>query len=365
MVQVLDWQSADDTQEIVQCAVQALGEGQFVVFPTETVYGIAASALVPDAVARLPRSPDSLPFLLAIRGAGDALDWVPGISVLGRRLARRCWPGPVTLVFGDSVERGLASRLPEQVREQVCPDGTLGLRTPAHDALLQALSRLPGPLVLGELPDAVTAEQALQQLGDQVGLLLDDGACRYGRASSVVQVNGNHWQMLREGVVPPDLIQRQCQCLIVFVCTGNTCRSPLAEALCKQLLAERLGCSSDELPQRGFLVVSAGISAMMGGAAAVEAIAVASDLGADLSRHRSRPLTPDLVAQADHLLTMTRDHLLAVVHQFPQAGTAPQLLSPDGTDVPDPIGGERPVYEECARQIRSHLQELVNRLPLG
>jgi protein-tyrosine-phosphatase len=62
---------------------------------------------------------------------------------------------------------------------------------------------------------------------------------------------------------------------------------------------------------------------------------------------------------------MTQDHLLAVVHQFPQAGTSPQLLCPDGTDVPDPIGGERPVYEECARQIRSHLQELVNRLPLG
>ena len=57
----------------------------------------------------------------------------------------------------------------------------------------------------------------------------------------------------------------------VFVCTGNTCRSPLAEGLCKKLLAERLGCPAEELPQRGFLVISAGIAAMMGGEAAAEA----------------------------------------------------------------------------------------------
>src|SRR6516225_2722697 len=104
MTEVLEWQRVTDSSRIVRRAVQALAEGQLVAFPTETVYGVAASALLPDAVERLCRGKGRLeekPLALAIRGAAEALDWVPQMSRLGRRLARRCWPGPVTLVFGD------------------------------------------------------------------------------------------------------------------------------------------------------------------------------------------------------------------------------------------------------------------------
>src|SRR5262245_50732118 len=127
MTQVLDWRSTADQRDIVHVAVQALAEGRVVAFPTETVYGLAASALVPQAVERLQQSkgrPESKPLTLAIGSTAEALDWVPNMSRLGRRLARRCWPGPVTLVYGNGVERGLASRLPEAVRQQVLPEGT-------------------------------------------------------------------------------------------------------------------------------------------------------------------------------------------------------------------------------------------------
>src|SRR5438270_13910376 len=112
MTEVLEWHRAADLPGVVRRAVQALAEGQLVAFPTETVYGLAASALVPEAVERLcqgkGRSEDK-PLALAIRGSAEALDWVPQMSPLGRRLARRCWPGPLTLVFADGVEKGLAS----------------------------------------------------------------------------------------------------------------------------------------------------------------------------------------------------------------------------------------------------------------
>ena len=95
MTEVLEWQRAADSSGVVRRAVQALAEGQLVAFPTETVYGLAASALVPGAVERLcrgkGRSPDK-PLALAIRGSAEALDWVPRMSRLGWRLARRCWP---------------------------------------------------------------------------------------------------------------------------------------------------------------------------------------------------------------------------------------------------------------------------------
>src|SRR5262249_48725084 len=146
--------------------------------------------------------------------------------------------------------------------------------------------------------------------------------------STVVRVNGSTWSILREGVVSAADLQRQTACVVVFVCTGNTCRSPLAEALCKKLLAERLGCSVGVRPRGGFLVLAAGLAAMMGGGAAAEAIEVAQELGADLSDHVSRPLTAKLLSQADYIIAMTRSHIATLLSQYPQLGLRPRLLSP-------------------------------------
>jgi protein-tyrosine phosphatase len=367
MTEVLEWQRTADLPSVVRRAVQALAKGELVAFPTETVYGLAASALVPDAVERLchgkGRSADK-PLALAIRGSAEALDWVPQMSSLGRRLARRCWPGPVTLVSGDGVEKGLATRLSERVRQRVCPSGTLGLRVPAHAAIRAALQRLPGPVVLSSAnrsgePAATTAEEVRQALGEDLTLLIDDGPTRYRQASTVVRINGNSWSVLREGAISAAELQGYACCLIVFVCTGNTCRSPLAEALCKKMLAERLRCAPQELPQHGFLILSAGLAALNGGGAAPEAVETACELGADLSGHASRPLTPTLVAQADYLIAMTRQHLDALQEQFRGIGPRPRLLSSTGEDLADPIGCEKPVYQECAHRIVSDLESLL------
>jgi protein-tyrosine phosphatase len=370
MAEVLDWESTTNSRGVIHRACQALAHGDLVAFPTETVYGLAASGLVPEAVERLRHAkgrPDEKPFALVLRGAAEVGDWVPGLSRLGRRLARRCWPGPVTLVAGAGVEQGLASRLPDAVRQRVCPTGTLGLRVPAHEAIHEVLRLLPGPLVLTSAnasgaPEATTAEQVLQTVGDRLALVVNDGPSHYGIASTVVQVNGAGWEVLREGVVTAADLVRLSACMILFVCTGNTCRSPLAEALCKKLLAERLKCLPEELPRRGFIVLSAGLAAMTAGEAAPEAVEVARALGADLSGHSSRPLRPDLVAQADYLVAMTRSHVSALDTQYGHLEPRPQLLARDGADIADPIGCDQEVYRECAQQILHHLEGLVSEL---
>jgi protein-tyrosine phosphatase len=380
MVEVTDWRQVD-RDLLIEAATQTLAQGQLVAFPTETVYGLAASALSPEGVERLihsKRRPDEKPLTMAVSGAPAALDWIPNMSRLGRRLARRCWPGPVTLVFdleqggGVGSPGSLASRLPEQVRQRVCPAGTLGLRVPQHDAILNVLQALPGPLVLSSAnrsgePAATTAQEVVEAAGDHLALVIDDGPSPFGQASTVVRVQGKSWRVLREGVVPATTLEQLSPCLIVFVCTGNTCRSPLAEVLCKQLLAEKLGCTPQELPQRGFQVVSAGLAAMNGGPAADEAVEVARTLGADLSEHQSQQVTAELVAQADYLFAMTRSHLRAL-HGPPRRGssaapsrgaTRPRLLCRDGNDLPDPVGGDQDVYRECAQQILRHLEDLL------
>ena len=107
---VIDVRHAEDLRDVVHRAVQALVEGGLVVFPTETVYGVAASALEPAAGQRLvdlKQRKAGNPLALAVRSAEDARDYVPDMTSLAQRLARRCWPGPITMVVDDAHPDGL------------------------------------------------------------------------------------------------------------------------------------------------------------------------------------------------------------------------------------------------------------------
>jgi protein-tyrosine phosphatase len=357
MPEVLDWQQVADLPATIRQAVRALRAGQLVVFPTETTPCLAASALAPAATARLRHQQGKdQPLAVAVRGMAEGRDWVPGMSSLAQRLARRFWPGPLTLAFRSGLAHGLLGRIPEPVRQQVCPADALWLRSPGHDAVLEVLRHLKGPLLLAGLPAGTPAEEC------GADLVLDDDAGPYPEGPTVVEVLDHSWNLRQAGAISEEMLRRQSICMVLFVCTGNTCRSPLAEALCKRLLSRRLGCAVEELPQHGFYVLSAGLAAMTGARAADEALAVAAEHGADLAGHRSRPLTPELAAQADYLVTMTRGHLQALNNHFPRLGSRPRLLCPQGDDIADPIGQDQQVYQACGRQIDQYLETLVAEL---
>src|SRR5207247_9482608 len=114
-------------------------------------------------------------------------------------------------------------------------------------------------------------------------------------------------------------------CHIVFLCTGNTCRSPLAEALCKTLLSAKLGCAPADLLAHGFRVQSAGLAAGLGNPATFEAAAIAQQYGADLSGHSSQPLSLELLSHADRIFTMTWSHLGLLHSLRVPAGPKPHL----------------------------------------
>jgi protein-tyrosine phosphatase len=162
--------------------------------------------------------------------------------------------------------------------------------------------------------------------------------------------------VLRAGVVPEKTLQRLSSTMVLFVCTGNTCRSPMAELICRQMLAKRLGCLIDRLEDRGVLVMSAGVAAMLGGRAAHEAVEVLAKMNLDLSEHETQPLTEPLVRHADLIYTMTRTHREAIVAQWPSAAERTFLLCADESDICDPIGGPTERYQRCAAQIRAELE---------
>jgi protein-tyrosine phosphatase len=369
---VIDIRSADDSRDVVHRAVQALAEGKLVALPTETVYGLAASALDEAAVARVMETKKrsaGKALTLAIRSANDALDYLPDLSPLGRRLARRCWPGPVTIVADDCQPESLVRHLPPSVQKVVAPTGTIGLRVPAHQMVLDILRMLVGPVVLTSAnpeggPDPLTAGGVISALGDAVQLVLDDGQSRLGQPSTVVKVGRNRFEVLRQGVVSEQTLKRLSALMILLVCTGNTCRSPMAEVLCRQMIADRVGCKPDELADHGVMVMSAGISAMMGARPSPEAVSVLAKMGLPLSDHESQPLTTQLIRHADIIWTMTQAHRQTIVSQWPEASSRTMVLSHDQSDISDPIGGPVEYYETCARQIKAELERRVAELEL-
>lgn len=133
---------------------------------------------------------------------------------------------------------------------------------------------------------------------------------------------------------------------IVFVCTGNTCRSPMAEGICRVLLQKR-GLSGVEC-------TSCGLAAQPGMPACENAVTAALEYGADIAGHRSRGLTQYLLEDADLFVCMTESHAHLLAQYVPQEKI--RLL---GGGIPDPYGGDLDVYRRCAESIYKGLQTLM------
>ncbi|MCG0275761.1 MAG: low molecular weight protein arginine phosphatase [Thermosediminibacteraceae bacterium] len=148
---------------------------------------------------------------------------------------------------------------------------------------------------------------------------------------------------------------------VLFVCTGNTCRSSMAEGLFKKILKDR--------GMEGKIQVdSCGIAAVAGMPASPQALKVMEDHGVDLSAHRAKPLSEELL-KADLILTMTKSHKDYIVNKFPYTKGRVFVLSEftddkgdEGGDIADPYGGDEETYRQVAEILKEKLEKVLEKL---
>jgi tRNA threonylcarbamoyl adenosine modification protein (Sua5/YciO/YrdC/YwlC family) len=333
-------------------AAEAIRTGGLVGFPTETVYGIAVRADDEEAIGRLfdlKGRPAHKPFAYHIPDTASLEGLVPEIPALARRLVDRYWPGPLTLVLPG-------------------PGGTkVGIRLPGHPVARRIL-RAAGVRVLGTSANragnepAVTGQQVLEEFPDQLACVVDSGRADLCESSTVVEIDGDTWKILRGGFIDARAIRNTLSRGVLLVCSGNTCRSPMAAALLRRLLARKIGVPDDEYHRSGIVVESAGIAALPGGSASYPAVETMKESGIDLGPHETRRLTADLVESAELVLAMTQDQVRLIRELAPEHSDKIFLLDPTGANVIDPFGSSMETYRSTAREIQRSLERWLDRI---
>lgn len=337
-------------QALVKEAADNILGGGIVALPTETVYGLAVSSKNKDSVNRLyqlKQRPLDKPFSFVLGDIEEAVkNYFSVLPPFGYRMIEKLWPGPLTIIYYSFNNE------------------VIGVRVPAHNVTRRILREvntsvfLPSANISGEF-EAVSAEQVEKIFGgDGIDLIVDTGGCLYSRPSTVISLTYSPFKILRSGVISErKIIEIFTTKRIVFVCTGNTCRSPMAQVLLQKVIMEDM----PHLNQR-YEIISRGIAANELAQISPEAVNVLKrkediNVGCVMAKRLDQHtlLSSDLIfvmekAQQDYVLKMepSVEGRVFVLGKFLKKEQ----------DIVDPIGKTESAYEQTYEMIKEAVIDL-------
>jgi protein-tyrosine-phosphatase/tRNA A37 threonylcarbamoyladenosine synthetase subunit TsaC/SUA5/YrdC len=367
MSKVINWKSASDPRDVVHLVVQAIAEGHIVAVPSDCSYLLLASGLHQASVAQLSQLTQTgklqAPAVI-LRSPAELSDYFPDAPQAIKRLASKVWPGPINFDMDSCTDLSLLGQLEGSIRRDIQQENLkVRIAIPSHPLIEQLSRLLPGPLVCFPVLDAKggLARQIEDIDPSFFTLAVDDGVSTIATAPTQIDFDKSRGRVIREGALPAEYLKMLSRWTVLFVCTGNTCRSPMAQALMTRKIEEKFSkqFGTRDLP---IFAMSAGVAAYGGDPASPGAQQAIKKYRSHLDKHQSCQLTLELVDQADLILTMGSRHKHVIISQWPAASGKVQMISPDGSEIADPFGGPIEIYARCAEQLDQCTDYWIDRL---